>query len=144
MPKRRAPSTLFLRAIRACRGGLQLLSPLLQQLATKWQANDESSHGMTSEQYSLCCLMCKGIMNDVGQAFRPPSWHKTQTPNITMCIASNPAENMCRRLSERMVLSCADRVTILHNNIWHGQWHKVSMYVVTGYMLIRYHNNNAG
>lgn len=114
-----SPLSLFLRAIRAWRGGLQLLSSLLQQLAAKWQANDESPHGMTPEQYSLCSLMCKGIMNDVGQALRPPSWHKTQTLNITICITSNPSKNTCRRIcfSETMVLSCIDRDTKLHSNL---------------------------
>ncbi|KAI9521400.1 hypothetical protein NQZ68_007716 [Dissostichus eleginoides] len=54
------------------------------QLAAKWQANDESPLGMTPAKYSLCCLMGKGIMNDVGQALRPPPWHQNQPPSITI------------------------------------------------------------
>lgn len=64
-------------AIRAWRGERQLLSPLLQQLAAKWQANDESPFGLSPERYCLCCFMGEGIMNDVGQALRPPL---AQTP----------------------------------------------------------------
>lgn len=78
-----------LRAIRACRGGLQLLFLLLQQLAAKWQANDESPLGMTPEQYSLHRLMGKGIMNVVGQALRPPPGTKPKLPNITIWTTSN-------------------------------------------------------
>lgn len=85
--------SLYLRAIRAWRGGLQLLSLLLQQLATKWQANDESFLGVAPEQCSFtACLMGEGIMNDVGQALRPPTGHKSQTPSITIWITSTSGQ----------------------------------------------------
>lgn len=91
MPKRRPqpPPCLSLspslRAIRACRGGLQLLSLLLHQLAAKWQANGESPLGGTPEQPSSRCSMGEGTMNDVGRALRPPSGTKPHTSDVTIC-----------------------------------------------------------
>lgn len=106
------PLSLSLGAIRACRGGLQLLSLffvfLLHQLAAKWQADDESPLGMTPERYSLRRLTGEGIMDDAGQALSPPPlppppppptpWPKKQTtPNVQYGNLRTPRIKHMRR-----------------------------------------------